>query len=153
MFQNWFGLRQNSSDVNHLEPLLKVLAEGTPVEQKTWIYAHHALSDADCLNILQSLNKFNTQRSAAEVSPLNQDTLRIVSRYRSGRFLLLVLQVPWLETHDEYCPLMLKHHKRQWCLVGFSQPWVELLDQFSNTELDNLQSLSAAWIQHQVDQS
>lgn len=148
MFQNGFRIRQKRTDSQYLEPLLQVLATGTPEILKSWIYAHESLTEADCSNILQSLNNLNMQSYAS------QDSLRIVSRYNSGRFLLLVLQVPWLlQTKNEYYPLMLRLHQRQWRLVGCSQPWVELLDQFSNTELDDLKTLSAAWIQYRLGNS
>jgi hypothetical protein len=145
MFQNWFGVRQKRTDSQSLEPLLQGLATGTSEILKSWIYTHELLTEADCSKILQSLNNLNAQPCASQVP------LRVVSRYDSGRFLLLILQVPWLlQTRDEYCPLMLRLHQRRWYLVGCSQPWVELLDQFSNTELDDLQTLSAAWIQHRL---
>jgi hypothetical protein len=148
MFQNWFRVGQKCSDSQYLEPLLQALATGTSERLKPWIYSYESLTEAGCSNILQSLKNLNTQDHTS------QDSLRVVSRYNSGRFLLLVLQVPWLlQTRDEYCPLMLRLHQRQWRLVGCSQPWVELLDQFSNTELDDLQTLSAAWIQYRLGES
>jgi hypothetical protein len=145
MLQNWFRIGQKHTGSQYLEPLLQVLATGAPEKLKSWIYAYESLTEADCSNILQSLSTLNLQGHTS------QDSLQVVSRYNSGRFLLLVLQVPWLlQTGDEYCPLMLKLHQRQWRLVGCSQPWVALLDQFSNPELDDLQTLSAAWIQHRL---
>jgi hypothetical protein len=145
MLQNWFRSGQKHTGSQDLEPLLQVLATGAPETLKSWIYACESLTEADCSNILQSLNTLNLEGHNL------QDSLRVVSRYNSGRFLLLVLHVPWrLKARDEYCPLMLRLHQRQWRLVGCSQPWVELLDQFSNPELDDLQTLSAAWIQYRL---
>jgi hypothetical protein len=152
MFRNGFGKRKGT-DVSYFEPLLKVLTAGTAEELLPWLYAHHTLAEVDRLSLLQALHKFCPQSFSAEANFENNQSLQIVSHYPAGRFLLLVLHVPWeQQAPNQYCPLLLKQHKQQWFLVGFSQPWVALLEQFSNAELDDLQTLSATWIQYRLSQ-
>jgi hypothetical protein len=146
MFRRWFESSGNTADWSQVEVLLKTIAYGRTLDKQRLIYAYESLAEEVCLDCLQSLEKLHWQTS--ETLLQDRNPFQQVAQYPSGRFLLLILQVPWLVEPDKNCPLLLAKHKGQWCIVGLSQPWVGILAEFSDRELRQMQTLSATWVQY-----
>jgi hypothetical protein len=124
-----------------MQDLLDILAWGDDAQVAHRIYGSESLTEDQCLIPLALLRALRAPRPGLRLS--------VVERHASGRFELLILRVPWLETEGKsgsgYRPLLVAEQVGTLRALGYVLPWNEILGQLG-AEMASVMPLSLVWI-------